>query len=369
MTFGDTKNVSCQNLVIFKSKEISIAPKSHSNSTFLQTPTILMAKPSPSHWETLVILMKCKHERLHHTKSGSPAKRQRLLASLSLCVHQVTMNIQRSNPFHRSSLQEQRDELGSRVYGNRMPMDMTAMDSSTSHNQGFMFAPSMGILPSYHPGHHTESVPAPESRFSDPRFNNMHHFLPQTPSPRSWNLTSPPKPRRLASTAKPFPVPQSSSSYPVQARHASPQVPRNINMSTNMAVYYQVVGDPSLRIFRVRLPPHLLHLLDPIVLGCEAHASTLPEGWLTELYSLTKQDIALRKAPHLYDAAKPITSYIKRSIMALLGVHSIKMDRNQPHVLKYSKDSGHTGVELHHDKCDVTANLCLSRSSSYVGGG
>jgi hypothetical protein len=156
----------------------------------------------------------------------------------------------------------------------------------------------------------------------------------------------------------------------VQARFVphQPQVPRNIKMST-MAFYYQVVGHPSLKIFRVRLPPHLLHLLDGIVLGCEAHAATLPNGWFTDLYSLTKQDIALRKIPHLYDAAKPITSYMKRSIMALLGVQTIRMDRNQPHVLKYSKEDGHTGVELHHDKCDVTANLCLSRSSSYVGGG
>jgi hypothetical protein len=136
-----------------------------------------------------------------------------------------------------------------------------------------------------------------------------------------------------------------------------------------MTLYHQVIGDPALKIFRVRLPPHLLHLLDDIVLGCEAHAATLPKGWITELYSLTKQDMALRRIPHLYDACKPITVFIKRCMLVLLRVKAVKMDKNQPHVLKYSVENGNTGVELHHDKCDVTANLCLSRSSSYVGGG
>jgi hypothetical protein len=130
-----------------------------------------------------------------------------------------------------------------------------------------------------------------------------------------------------------------------------------------------VIGDPKLQIYRIRLPTHFIAVLDGIVLGSDAFAATLPKGWMTELYSLTKQDIALRKIPHLYDAAKPITSYMKRCIMALFGVKSVKMDRNQPHVLKYSKEDGHTGVELHHDKCDITVNLCLSRSNSYVGGG
>jgi hypothetical protein len=61
--------------------------------------------------------------------------------------------------------------------------------------------------------------------------------------------------------------------------------------------------------------------------------------------------------------------FIKRCMLVLLRVKAVKMDKNQPHVLKYSVENGNTGVELHHDKCDVTANLCLSRSSSYVGGG
>jgi len=50
-------------------------------------------------------------------------------------------------------------------------------------------------------------------------------------------------------------------------------------------------------------------------------------------------------------------------------VDTVKIDRNQPHVLKYAAEDKHTGVELHHDKCDLTANIMLSRSSSYSGGG
>lgn len=55
----------------------------------------------------------------------------------------------------------------------------------------------------------------------------------------------------------------------------------------------------------------------------------------------------------------------------LYQVETIRIDRNQPHVLKYSAEDNakHTGVELHHDKCDLTASIMLSRSSSYDGGG
>ena len=55
----------------------------------------------------------------------------------------------------------------------------------------------------------------------------------------------------------------------------------------------------------------------------------------------------------------------------LYNVDTIRIDRNQPHVLKYSteENSSHTGVELHHDKCDLTASIMLSRSNSYDGGG
>ena len=153
--------------------------------------------------------------------------------------------------------------------------------------------------------------------------------------------------------------------YPVQHRYFQPHIPIPIRCPS----LHRVVGDPSLRIFRIHLPTQLLQLLDEIVWSCERYAATLPTGWYTNLYSLTKQDIALRDIPSQFHACKPITSYIRKCMMALWGVSTIKMDRSQPHILKYSADEGHTGVELHHDKCDITANLCLSKSKSYIGGG
>jgi hypothetical protein len=153
--------------------------------------------------------------------------------------------------------------------------------------------------------------------------------------------------------------------YPVQHRYFQPHIPKPIRCPSS----HRVVGDPSLRIYRIHLPTQLLQLLDEIVWSCERYAATLSKGWYTNLYSLTKQDIALRDIPDQFHACKPITSYIRKCMMALWGVSIIKMDRSQPHILKYSADEGHTGVELHHDKCDITANLCLSKPKSYIGGG
>jgi hypothetical protein len=53
--------------------------------------------------------------------------------------------------------------------------------------------------------------------------------------------------------------------------------------------------------------------------------------------------------------ARPIVAYIARRMRELWGVERLLMDKNQPHVLKY--DDGHTGVELHHDKCDITGKF------------
>ena len=104
-----------------------------------------------------------------------------------------------------------------------------------------------------------------------------------------------------------------------------------------------------------------------VVAGCEDHAGRLSGGWNTDLSSLTKQDIALREAPEVYDLSKPIVSYVKKAASIVYGVKGLKCDRNQPHVLKYAGE--HQGVELHHDKCDITVNLMMSRSNTYNGGG
>jgi len=103
----------------------------------------------------------------------------------------------------------------------------------------------------------------------------------------------------------------------------------------------------------------------------------------------------------MHQASRPIMHYIKHTIEMYAVKKTVRFDRNQPHVLKYSADdkSKHTGVEvsskcvifwlcvaqciphilffcahknttqLHHDKCDVTANIMLSRSNEYTGGG
>jgi len=60
-------------------------------------------------------------------------------------------------------------------------------------------------------------------------------------------------------------------------------------------------------------------------------------------------------------------SYVKRAACLLYGIQDLKVDKNQPHVLKYS--GSHKGVELHHDKSEFTINLMLSRSNAYAGGG
>jgi hypothetical protein len=129
----------------------------------------------------------------------------------------------------------------------------------------------------------------------------------------------------------------------------------------------EVIGSPSLRIFRLRLPPDQLERLERIIDGCEAHAKKRATGWRTDLYSLTRQDLALTEIPGMMDIAMPILHYLSRCICEVYNAQAVRVDRNQPHVLKYNND--HTGVQLHHDRCDVTANLMMSRSHTYVGGG
>ena len=84
-----------------------------------------------------------------------------------------------------------------------------------------------------------------------------------------------------------------------------------------------------------------------------------------------EQDIALRDVPGMYESSRPIIHYIRRQIESIYEVDTVRIDRNQPHVLKYSSEdrAKHTGVELHHDKCDLTVNIMLPRSNTYVGGG
>jgi hypothetical protein len=233
------------------------------------------------------------------------------------------------------------------------------------------YAGHVANYPSYHqagsqmpflsPTHlfHSQPGPLPSTR-----------TLSAASHPRSGNY-SPPLTHRVThqqqhNPPRSYETP-SRDSNPVQARYYCPRIPKTIQPSSSQ--HHQIVGDPSLRIYRIFLPIQLIQLLDELVWSSERHAATLKTGWFTDLYSLTKQDIALRDIPSQFHACKPVANYIRKCMMALWGVQTIKMDRNQPHILKYSAEEGHTGVELHHDKCDITANLCLSKPKSYIGGG
>lgn len=179
--------------------------------------------------------------------------------------------------------------------------------------------------------------------------------------------------------------------FPVQTRCCEPKnVEKQLVQKPLIPLCnHRHVGHPSLGIHHLRLPNRYLAILEQgknfcriwlsqsllklsislvtVVKGCEQHANNLKDGWSTNLYSLTKQDIALYEIPHLYEMVRPIMSYMKAVVTQLYGMKSLKVDRNQPHVLKYS--GSHRGVELHHDKSDITMNLMLSHSNAYSGGG
>ena len=251
--------------------------------------------------------------------------------------------------------------------------------------------PTLPPTPPRRGGRHTSwplsSLYRPRSHPSGPSSTDpLSALYPRTPSPissRQGGGISPPEPRRILCGKSLFSRDiddtkkegrgDEGATFPVQTRYSFGKV-RRTSLEAPLPFYnHEVVGHPSLKIHRLKLPSYLLPLLDTIVSGCEMHASTLPTGWQTDLYSLTKQDIALREIPHIYNAAKPVISYIQKTACLVYGITSgIKMDRNQPHVLKYNhcqKGRGHTGVELHHDKCDMTVNLMLSRPDDYSGGG
>lgn len=86
--------------------------------------------------------------------------------------------------------------------------------------------------------------------------------------------------------------------FPIHARHTAqcklPTIP--VFMPS-----YIIIGHPTLKIYKFKLPSNLLHLLDFIVNSCNKHAGSLRSGWATYLYSLTKQDIAIRDIDGLYE--------------------------------------------------------------------
>jgi hypothetical protein len=109
-------------------------------------------------------------------------------------------------------------------------------------------------------------------------------------------------------------------------------------------ICFERVGSAHLKVFRVKLPSHHIEgRLSTIIDQAERHAKTLAGGWKTDLYSLTKCDMACRDIPRMYELVQPIFDYICLSIQILYGCHKVVVDKNQPHILKYSAQTGHTG--------------------------
>lgn len=69
-----------------------------------------------------------------------------------------------------------------------------------------------------------------------------------------------------------FDVPTQSLGKVPQKKPSIPNIPA-------MMPSYNIVGHPSLKIYKFRLPHQLLHLLDFIVAACHNYACSLPNGW------------------------------------------------------------------------------------------
>lgn len=97
--------------------------------------------------------------------------------------------------------------------------------------------------------------------------------------------------------------------FPAETRRSTIQK-KSISTSPIFMPRYDIIGHPSLRIYKFKLPTNLLHLLDYIVKSCNSHALCLQRGWATYLYSLTKQDIAVRDVGGLYEVCMHL-SFLK----------------------------------------------------------
>jgi len=125
-----------------------------------------------------------------------------------------------------------------------------------------------------------------------------------------------------------------------------PVIHRITSSPTRPALSYERIGHPSSGIFRMSLPQSLLDdgRLDAVITLAEDYINTTRHGsWTTELYSLTRQDIAMRQIPGMKTLIDPIVDMLTRTIESMYGCRKVLMDRNQPHMLKYSMDSAHTG--------------------------
>lgn len=118
--------------------------------------------------------------------------------------------------------------------------------------------------------------------------------------------------------------------FPAETRRSTIQK-KSISTSPIFMPRYDIIGHPSLRIYKFKLPTNLLHLLDYIVKSCNSHALSLQRGWATYLYSLTKQDIAVRDVEGLYEVCMHL-SFLKVCCISRSGltdqpyrIHSLRL--------------------------------------------
>jgi hypothetical protein len=185
---------------------------------------------------------------------------------------------------------------------------------------------------------------------------------PPPPPPVTYACRPPPPP---PPPPPPTPTRMLMSLYPSQSvrAHGNKKDPHEETARSMVKV-----GHESLGIFHGRLPDYLTSTLSELIDLAELSAACRPQKWKSDLYSLTKQDLPVRDIPGSQHMVEPISQVICEQIRRLYG-RSVRMHKNQPHLLKYSCLDQHTGVQLHHDRCDVTANLTLSRDCDYTGGG
>ena len=179
-----------------------------------------------------------------------------------------------------------------------------------------------------------------------PTIHQDYRVIP-SPSPPSHTLTtSTTLTQRMASSPLGI-LPQTPPprvSRQQQQQHGSiVSPPAPLRITTSFQLQYQRIGPAHLQIYRLGLPLDLKLQLDPIVAQAEAFSKGLANGWHTDLYSLTKQDIALLDIPGMRHKIRPIFDFLCHAIRTLYGCPKVVVDKNQPHILKYSVDSGHTG--------------------------
>ena len=147
---------------------------------------------------------------------------------------------------------------------------------------------------------------------------------------------SPPNPLRLASTTAQQHLPRPEVRYL-----------RSTLTLLNFDSFCTSVGDPCFQVFKARLPDYLINgPLDELVEASEQYVNRLPNGWRTNLYTLTKCDIACKAIPGISSYIKQIVEFVSLTMKMLYGCRDITMDHNQPHILKYSAKTGHTGGKV-----------------------